>query len=142
MTIAALLAWTGCQGRCHGQEQACFQCRLRERAASLVRFLVHLGMRAAAVQSSSRPLLLCTAIQTASRCPRVPDVKGRHFGSSMIVGEGGQLYDFGAWLKVRTQCFQSCPKNFHSKNAADDVQKTRTAQDLVLFAPLADRYKE
>jgi hypothetical protein len=51
----------------------------------------------------------------ANQYPRVPDVKGRYFVDSMIVGEGGQLYDFGAWLKVRTQCFQSCPKNFHSK---------------------------
>jgi hypothetical protein len=57
-------------------------------------------MPAAGAQSSSHLLLLCTAIQTVSRYPRVPDVKGRHFGSSTIVGGGDQIYtDVGAWLK-------------------------------------------
>lgn len=90
---AALLAWTGWRehGRCQGE--AWFLCRLQERAASLVRFLVHLGMRAAGAQSSSHPLLpLCTVIQMASRCPRVLSVKDRHLSGSMIVGGGDQIH--------------------------------------------------
>jgi hypothetical protein len=49
----------------------------------------------------------------ASQYLRVPDVKGRHFVDSMIVGEDGQIYDVDAWLEsLPTQCFQSWPKDF------------------------------
>lgn len=126
MTAAALLAWTEYQGRGRDQGQAWFQCRPREGAASLVRFLVHpdLGMRAAGAQSSSPPLLLCTATRMVSQCLRVPDVKARHFVGLEIVGEDGQIYDVGAWLMGVRNASNFGPRNLENTNAADDVQRT------------------
>jgi hypothetical protein len=142
-TTAALLAWTGCQDRDHGQGQAWFQCRPRGCVASLVRCLVHLGMPAAGAQSSSRPLLLCTAIQTVSRYLRVPDVKGRHFGNSTIVGGDDQIYtDVGAWLESAYAMLPILAQEFPKhKTPLMTCRKHELLKNFV-FTSFTDRYIE